>query len=82
MFLLVKRNIFFIYCINAAVTRSSESEEASAALTTVRSTNPNTSGDPTLDDMLSGRLNEDPVLYGVSQMLSILKQHVAKPKVK
>mmetsp|Transcript_24437 Transcript_24437/g.41392 ORF Transcript_24437/g.41392 Transcript_24437/m.41392 type:complete len:503 (+) Transcript_24437:199-1707(+) len=64
------------------LTRNSESEETPTALTAVHSTNPATGGDPTLDDIMSGSLKEDPVLYGVSQMLSILKQHVTKPKVK
>ena len=56
--------------------------EPEDSLALPRSNSTNIDGDTSIDDILSGNSKEDPVLYGVSQMLSILKQHVTKPKAK
>jgi hypothetical protein len=67
-----------LFCF--VVTKSADTEEEPSSLSLARSSS--NEGEPSLEDILAGHLKEDPVLYGVSQMLSILKQHVTKPKVK
>lgn len=64
------------------MNKSADSEEESslAGATHLRSSSQDK--ESSVDDLLAGHVKEDPVLYGVSQMLSILKQHVTKPKVK
>ena len=66
--------------VNAVAKGADDEEDVPPSSSVTRSS----SGDvePSLEDILAGNLKEDPVLYGVSQMLSILKQHVTKPKVK
>ena len=68
-----------MFLCNGAVVKSSSDVDGLASL--ISSGSMNIEEDP--DDMLNSSLHEeDPVLQGVSQMLSILKQHVTKPKVK
>jgi hypothetical protein len=69
-------------CCYVSVTKSAESEEEKQQASSSLLRSSSNDGEPSLEDMLAGNAKEDPVLIGVSQMLSILKQHVTKPKVK